>query len=147
MAEIRYEDSMLIDAERERVFDYRLDFSNLPQYNPNVSNLRIINKTADLGPGTEYLFDLHLPGADPLESPIRITTVERPSSFRYETGPGWMAEGQCTFEPQDNGTLVTLGYTLRFPGEIDDATAEQMASAGRGETTIELQNMKKILEG
>src|SRR5437016_3158592 len=143
MAEIRYEESILIAAAPEEVFDFRIDFTTLPQYNPNVSNLKRVDAGTGHEPGAEFLFNLQLAGApEPIESPLRLTTVERPTSFSYETGPGFMAEGLCTFEAKDGGTLVTLGYTLRFPGEVDDATADQMASAGREESRTELENMK-----
>jgi polyketide cyclase/dehydrase/lipid transport protein len=148
MAEIRYEESILIAAEPERVFDYRIDFTTLPQYNPNVSNLRRVDAGTGHEAGAEYVFNLQMAGApEPIESPLRLTTVERPTSFSYDTGPGFMAEGLCTFEAKEGGTLVTLGYTLRFPGEVDDAAAEQMAAMGREDSRMELQNMKKILEG
>jgi uncharacterized membrane protein len=148
MAEIRYEESILIAAKAEEVFDYRIDFTTLPRYNPNVSNLKRVDAGSGHEPGAEYVFNLQMAGApEPIESPLRITTVERPTSFSYETGPGFMAEGLCRFEAKEDGTLVTLGYTLRFPGEVDDAMAEQMASMGRGDSLMELQNMKKILEG
>jgi len=147
VAEITYAASLLINADPQRCFEYRLDFTNLPDYNPNVSNFRRVDSGTDKGVGAEYVFNLSLAGApEPIESPLRITAVDAPHGFTYDTGPGWMAEGNCTFEPQEGGTLVTLGYTLRFPGDVDDATSAQMAESGLGETRTELENMKKILE-
>ena len=147
MAEITYVESVLINAEPERVFDFRLDIGNLPDYNPNVSNLRRVAEGAGDGVGAEYVFDLTLPGApEPIESPLRITTVDRPHHFSYDTGPGWMARGDNTFEAKDGGTLVSLTYTLSFPGEVDEATSQAMSESGRGEARTELENMKKILE-
>jgi hypothetical protein len=147
VAEITYVESTLINVAPERAFDFRLDFANLPDYNPNVSNLRRVADGANDGVGAEYVFDLQLAGApDPIESPLRITSVDRPNRFTYDTGPGWMAKGDCTFEAKDGGTLVSLRYTLVFPGEVDDATSKAMSDSGRGESRIELENMKKILE-
>ena len=41
MAEVTYSDEEDIQAPPETVFDYRLDYEkNLPQYNPNVSNMK-----------------------------------------------------------------------------------------------------------
>ena len=125
MAEIRYEESILIAAAPEEVFDFRIDFTTLPQYNPNVSNLKRVDAGTGHEPGAEFLFNLQLAGApEPIESPLRLTTVERPTSFSYETGPGFMAEGLCTFEAKDGGTLVTTETT-----ETNIATARSFFMA------------------
>ena len=147
MAEVRVEETIVIGAPLEQVFEYRLDFTNLPSYNPNVGNLRRTDPGTDPGEGAEYLFDLTIEGApDPLETPLLVTKVEPPDRFTYVTGPGFMAAGECTFENADVGTLVTLGYTLTLPGEIDAATEHALASMTRADARKELENIKKILE-
>ena len=143
MVEIRYVEQIEIGAPVETVYDYRIDFTNLPTYNPNVSNLRRIETDAI----AEYRFDLTLPGmTEGIESPLRVVKADRPHLFEYDTGPGFMAHGDCAFEPAPGGTRVSLGYTLSFEGEIDDATRAALESSGREQSRLELENIKKLLE-
>ncbi|MHB8511885.1 MAG: SRPBCC family protein [Actinomycetota bacterium] len=141
MAEIRYSESLEIAASSESIYDYRLDFNNLPSYNPTVSNLVQLNDK-------EYEFDLLMEGApEPLRSPLRVTLAERPAHIVFETGPGYMATEDCTFKPSGGSTLVTFDYTISIPGELDDATIKMISEPGREQARMELENMKKILEG
>lgn len=140
MAEVRYSESIEIAATPERIYDYRLDFATLPEYNPNVTNLRAT------GDG-EYVFDLTLPGAPPMENPLRVVEATRPSRIVFDTGPGYMAREDCTFTPSGGGTRVTFEYTLTFPGAIDETTAALLSSSGAEQARLELENLKKLLEG
>lgn len=143
MAEIRYVEEIEIAAPIDAVYDYRLDFTNLPAYNPNVSNLRQIETDAI----AEYRFDLTLPGmTEGIESPLRVVKADRPHIFEYDTGPGFMAHGDCTFSETQNGTKIALGYTLTFEGEIDDATRAALESSGREQSRLELENIRKVFE-
>jgi hypothetical protein len=147
MAEVRFAETIDIAADVDRVYDYRLDFTNLPEYNPTVSNLRRVGAGA-LGAGAEYEFDLLMEGApEPMQTPLRVTIAERPARIVFETGPGYMATEDCSFAAVETGTRVTFAYTLAFPGEIDDATSEMIAAPGRAQARMELENMKKVLEG
>ena len=146
MAEINYTEAVDIAAPVERVYDYRLDFTNLPDYNPSVSNFR---QTAGEGPGVgaEYVFDLEIaPGAPPMESPIKVTTAERPSRIVFDTGPGFMATEDCTFRADGDLTHVEFAYVVRIPGDIDDATRDAIVAQGSGQARTELDHMKKALE-
>ena len=51
MADIRYAETIDIAVPPERVFDYRLDFTTLPDYNPGVSNLRRTDGGTEPGAG------------------------------------------------------------------------------------------------
>lgn len=149
MAEIRYAESIEIGVPPEAVFDYRLDFTTLPDYNPNVSNLKRTDGRSEPGVGAEYTFDLTLPGApEPMENPIRVTEATRPSRIVFDTGPGYMATEDCLFTPVGaGGTAVEFAYTISFPGDVDEATSKLIETSGREQARIELENMKKILEG
>jgi uncharacterized protein YndB with AHSA1/START domain len=148
VAEVRYSESIEIAVPPEVVYDYRLDFTTLPDYNPNVSNLRRVDHGIDPGPGADYLFDLTLPGAPPMENPLRVVEATRPSRIVFDTGPGFMASENCTFAPVGaGGTAVEFAYTISFPGDIDDETRSLIENSGREQARLELENMKKILEG
>jgi hypothetical protein len=148
VAEVNYSESIEIAVAPEQVYDYRLDFGNLPDYNPNVSNLQRVDGGDTLGAGAEYTFDLTLPGAPAMENPLRVVEAKRPSRILFDTGPGFMASEDCTFSPVGaGGTAVSFAYTISFPGEIDDATRSFIENSGREQARLELENMKKILEG
>jgi uncharacterized protein YndB with AHSA1/START domain len=147
VAEVAYTEVADIAAPPERVFDFRLDFAHLPEYNPNVSNVRRVEGGARPGVGTEYLFDLTLAGMGTLETPLRIAEVERPARVVFDTGPGFIAREVCTFSPAGGGTRAEFTVTLTIPGEIDDATRASLEAQGREQVRLELDLMKKILEG
>jgi len=146
MAEVFYAESAELRAPIERVFAYRIEFMNLPDYNPNVSNLRRVDNGSEPGKGAEYLFDLAVMG-NTMESPIRVTECEPNSRIVFETGPGYMAREVCLFSETDAGTRVEFATTLTIPGEIDDATATLLEASGREQVLLELDLMKKNLEG
>ncbi|MGH2830058.1 MAG: SRPBCC family protein [Actinomycetota bacterium] len=145
MGEIRYTEAIEIAAAPEEIFDYRIDFTTLPEYNPTVSNIRRTDGGSVAGAGAEYLFDLSMGGAT-AEMPIRVTLAERPGRIVFDTGPGYMATEDCTFTPAGPGTRVEFAYTLTFPTEVDDATAQMVEASGREQARTELEHMKKILE-
>lgn len=138
MAEVRYVEGEEIAAPVERVYAYRLDFTTLPDYNPNVSNLRLT------GEG-EYLFDLTM-GGHTIEVPIRLVEAIPNERIVIETGPGYMARETCAFARTANGTRCVFDTTLTIPGDLDDATAQAVAAQGSEQVRIELDLMKKNLE-
>lgn len=147
MAEVRYSASAHIDAPPEVVFSYRLDFTTLPAYNPSVTNLRQVAGDGP-GKGAEYLFDLTLAeGTDPMETPIRVLEVDAPARIVIDTGPGYMARETCTFDATGEGTHCEFDTVLTFPGELDDASAEAVKAQGLAQVMLELDLMKKNLEG
>lgn len=148
MAEVRYAESVEIAVSPEVVYDYRINFTTLPDYNPNVSNLRRTDAGNAPGAGAEYLFDLTLGGGPPMENPIRVVEATRPSRIVFDTGPGYMAREDCTFSPVGaGGTAVEFAYTISFPGDVDDDARSLIENSGREQARMELDNMKKILEG
>jgi hypothetical protein len=59
-----------------------------------------------------------------------------------------MAQENCTFAPVGaGGTAVEFAYTISFPGDVDDDARKLIESSGREQARLELENMKKILEG
>jgi hypothetical protein len=147
VAEISYPASAEIAAPIEVVFAYRLDFAKLPAYNPSVTNLRQVAGDGP-GKGAEYVFDLTLAeGADPIESPLRVIEVDEPTRVVIESGPGFMARETCTFTATSSGTRCDFDTVLSFPGEIDAASADAVRAQGLAQVQLELDLMKKNLEG
>jgi uncharacterized protein YndB with AHSA1/START domain len=147
VAEIRYTESIDIEAPIERVYEYRLDFTNLPDYNPGVSNFRQVAGDRP-GAGAEYLFDLVLiEGAPPMETPIRVLDARAPELVVFDTGPGYIARETCTFAPAGDGTRAEFAYVVTIPGEVDEATIKMVVDTGSAQARTELELMKKNLEG
>lgn len=147
MAEIRASETAEIAAPVHDVFAYRLDFMNLPSYNPSVTNIRRTDGGTEPGPGAEYLFDLQLPGADvPMETPLRMIEADEPKRIAFETGPGFMAREVCTFEPLGGGTRAEFEITLTFPGDLDEQTRASMEQSTHEQARLELDLIKRALE-
>jgi uncharacterized membrane protein len=146
VAEIRAAETAEIAAPIERVYGYRLDFTNLPSYNPNVTNLRRVDAGSEPGAGAEYLFDLALPGIEPMESPLRVIEAVAPTRIVFETGPGYMAREVCVFTSKGDVTHAEFELTLTMPGEVDDATRELFEGNTREQARMELDLIKKALE-
>lgn len=148
MAEVSVTEAAEVAVPVERAFDYRLDFRNLPNYNPNVSNFRRVDggSGSEPGAGAEYLFDLTLGGAT-AESPIRVLEADRPRRIVFETGPGYMAREVCAFTPSGSGARCEFTITVSIPGEIDDQTRAAIEATSREQLGLEMDLMKKNLEG
>jgi len=153
MAEIRGGGSEYIAAPIDKVFAYRLDFNNLPDYNPNVSNLRRVDTGMDPGPGAEYLFNIVLPGFDgALTCPIRVLEAEPPDRIVFETGmvddsgPNYFTREICSFRPENDGTRAQFEMTLTVDDNLDEATRTIFESNTQEQARLELDQIKKALE-
>ena len=146
MAEIRAGDAADFGVPIDRVFAYRLDFANLPDYNPHVTNLRRVDGGTQPGPGAEYVFDLALPGMDPVEAPLRVLEAAPPVRIVFESGPGYMAREESVFTETPDGTHADFTMIITIPGEIDDATRSMIEQSSREQVALELDLMRKALE-
>lgn len=146
--EVRYTEDVHIDADPEAVFDYRLDYErNLPQYNPNVEDMKRTDGGEELGPGAEYAFQVEIPDMGGMPTTLRVLEAERPERIVNEMGSGAIvAREACTFTPRDGGTGVTFEVTLTFPEEMA-GIAEMAEKSGREQVRLELELMKQQLEG
>jgi len=149
MIETTYSESETIAAPIEAIFDHRLDFVRLADYNANVTNIRLTSEGVDrIGTGAEYLFDLALPGWDPMEGFLRVVDVERPSRIVTDTGTKelWGREVNSFELLPDGSVRFTITLSMTLPDEARDGI-EWMEQSGRDQYRIELEAMKKLLEG
>jgi uncharacterized membrane protein len=146
VAEVRYAEELEIDAPAEKLFAYRVDFENLPTYNPNVSNLRRTDGGSAPGPGATYEFDVTIPEmGGTLPNELRVLETAEPSRIVNETVSGpFRAHEVVTFEG-DGPTLARWDVTVTMPDEMAQVIpiAEQ---SGREQLRVELEHMKKLLE-
>jgi hypothetical protein len=146
--ELGYAEEALVDAPPGAVYAYRLDFEkNLPEYNPNVSNMRRTNGGRGLGAGAMYEFEVSMPEmGGTLPTTLHVLEAEEPSRVVNETASGvFTAREVVTFTASEEGTRVRFDVTVTFPDEMGEVApiAEQ---SGREQVRLELEHMKKALE-
>jgi len=147
--------SLDFSVPAETVWSYRLDFANLSQYNPDVSDVeRVCDGAADgvggvCGPGARYTFrlaDAHQPG---LSRPVELWTVDvvEPTLVAAGMDSGNEAYEEFVVRPRDDGGCeanLTLWVTL--PDGLPDDAVAAAAAGSLEQITKELRLMKQILE-
>ena len=149
MPELGFAEDVTIGAPVEAVYAYRLDFTRLPDYNPNVSNIRRTDGGAELGVGAEYGFDISIEemGGASMPQTLKVVEADEPTRIVFEVGP-WYAREICTFEPNGEGrTHVVFAYATYVPEELDNEDGRALIEAsGRRQARLELDLIKKNLE-
>ncbi|MFN2544035.1 MAG: SRPBCC family protein [Actinomycetota bacterium] len=149
MPELGFAEDVEIGAPIEAVFGYRLDFANLPEYNPHVSGLKRTDGAGEPGIGASYAFDISIEemGGQVMRNTLKVIEVEEPNRIVFEVGP-WYAREICTFErAADSGTHVVFAYVTYVPDELDNEEGRALIeSSGRRQARLELDLMKKNLE-
>jgi hypothetical protein len=146
--ELTYGESEEIDAPIEAIFEHRLDFVKLADYNPNVKNIRLAKEgQGRLGAGAEYTFDLTLPGWDPMEAFLNVISTDKPNEIVTDTGTAALAGREVnTFEKLPSGSVrFTIQFTILLPDEAKDGI-DWMEKSGRDQYRLELEAIKKTLE-
>lgn len=149
MAEVVASETVDIEAPLEAAYAIRLDFTHLPEYNPNVSNLKRIDGGTEPGVGATYEFHMTFPGMDPMPNTLTVTEADPYSRVvcEIDAGGGIKAREICTFERTAGGTHIEFEGTVFMPGELDDATRSAIAQTTHEQDRLELDLIKKILEG
>ena len=146
--ELTYGESIDIKAPIDAVYQYRLDFVKLAVYNSNVTNIRRTKDGEDtLGTGAEYVFDLTLPGWDPMEAFLNVTATDKPNSITTDTGTEAMSGREVnTFELTPDGAIhFTITFSISLPDEAKDGL-DWIEKSGRDQYKIELAAIKETLE-
>jgi Polyketide cyclase / dehydrase and lipid transport len=147
--------SLDFSVPAETVWGYRLDFANLSQYNPDVSDVeRVCDGAADgvggvCGPGARYAFrlaDARQPG---LSHPVELWTVDVVEPTLVAAG---MDGGNEAYEEfvvhrrDDGGCDVELTLWVTLPDGLPDDAVAAAAAGSLEQITKELRLMKQILE-
>ncbi len=135
---------------------YRLDFSNLPEYNPDVSGVERVRDGAvgdigdGLGPGARYAFGLADPRRPGTTQPVELWIIEAVEPTLVTAG---MAGGSEAYEEfvvnplDDTHCEATLTLWLMLPGGLDERTVAAAAAGALGQIEKEVRLMKEVLEG
>jgi hypothetical protein len=146
--EATYGESEEINAPAEAIYDYRLDFVKLADYNQNVTNIKLVKEGKDrLGEGAEYTFDLNLPGWDPMKAFLKVIETDKPNRIVTDTGTDALAGREVnTFEQLPDGSVrFSINFTILLPDEAKDGV-DFMEKSGRDQYRIELEAIRKALE-
>jgi len=133
------------------IWAYRLDFRNLPGYNPNVKNLEHLKDGAGDGVGSTYRFDLVGPaGSFPVE--IEVSRTEPDRVVAIEMRGALPAAEVFTIEPladkdSESGSRssVAVALTLRIPDEFPEAGDEALLAGGLRQLADELDAMARAV--
>jgi uncharacterized protein YndB with AHSA1/START domain len=108
-------ESRIIRAAPERVFQYRLNVTNLPFYNTDVFDLRALRE----GPpreGSVFRFRVRLKPLLSVHATLTIREVDAPKRLVFEIASLMNAREVCTFESVADGTRVCFETTVQTPG-------------------------------
>ena len=139
----------------ETVWSYRLDFTNLPEYNPDVSGVERVREGGRDGvggaggPGARYTFrlaDARRPG---LSQPVELWIVEavRPTLVAAGMAGGSEAYEEFVVRPgPDGGCEASLTLWVTLPDGLPDDAVAAAAAESLEQITKELRLMKEVLE-
>jgi hypothetical protein len=138
------------------VWEYRLDFSNLSEYNPDVSGVRRVND-GDAGsvggvhgPGARYAFTLADPRHPGQGHPVELWIVEAAQPTLVAAGMKGASEAYEEFAVRaraDGGSEATLTLWVTLPEGLDDEMIAAAAAGSLEQISKEMRLMKEILEG
>jgi hypothetical protein len=135
----------------ETVWAYRLDFANLPGYNPDVSGVhRVADGEGDvLGPGARYTFGLADPRQPDVPRPVELWTVEAVAPTLVAAG---MSGGADAYEEfvlrplEGGGCEATLTLWVSLPEGLPADVVATAAAGSQEQISKELRLMKRVLE-
>ena len=150
------------------VWRYRLDFTNLPEYNPDVSGVARIAEgdpggTGDvLGPGARYTFRLADASRPGVTHPVELwpVTVVEPTLVAAAMTGASDAYEEFTVRPVGEGAAedaagigggagvceATLTLWVSLPPDVPDDMAAAVAASGLAQISKELRLMRAVLE-
>ena len=150
------------DVPAEVVWGYRLDFANLPDYNPDVSGVTRVrdgdapaegDEQADAGlrgPGARYTFSLADPRQPGASQPVELWTVSavKPSLVAAGMEGGSAAYEEFVVEPRETGgCTATLTLWVTLPDGLPDDMVALAAQHSQAQIDKEMHLMKENLDG
>ena len=137
------------------VWRYRLDFTNLPEYNPDVSGVTRVAEGDPggtggvLGPGARYTFSLADARQPATSHPIQLwpVTVVEPTLVAAAMTGASDAYEEFTVRPTGaDGCEATLTLWVTLPPGLPDDVAAASAAGGLAQISKELRLMRAVLE-
>ncbi len=144
-------ETQTFDAPAHDVWLLRLDFTNLPRYNPAVHDVERRTEGSGAGgvagAGAAYRFTLDTP-AGPHPVTLTVTGAEEDRRVNADMAGAMTAHESFVITPLDTGGCTAqLELWLDLPDGLDPATRDRMLEGGRREIRAELDAMKDVLDG
>lgn len=141
----------------ETVWQYRLDFSNLPQYNPDVSDIAQIEDGEPVGeegakgPGARYSFTMAGDGGGGAAGqPVELWIVDAVPHTLVAAGMKGGSEAYEEFVVLPQGAQAceaTLMLWITLPDGLTDDIVAAASASGLAQIEKEMRLMKEVLEG
>jgi Polyketide cyclase / dehydrase and lipid transport len=131
------------------VWRYRLDFTNLPAYNPDVTDLERTQRGGEpdgLGPGARYAFNLSGPQGP---HPVTLTVTSMDEGREVAATMNGALEARETFVVEaapGGGSSVTLTLFLELASGMPDGTRAALLEHGRLQIRKELDAIVAVFE-
>ncbi|MHB8317701.1 MAG: SRPBCC family protein [Acidimicrobiales bacterium] len=152
MFQLAAEEHVLIAAPAHTVWEYRLNFTNLPTYNPSASEVVRVNDGSGVagpaGVGAAYEFVLNT-DFGPHRVTLTVTDLIVDRVVSAEMNAGLVARELFRVEPYQaagkDHSRVSLTLWLDLPEELEQDTTTPLLEGGRSQVRDELDAMERIL--
>jgi len=150
VAELAAEEHVEIAAPANEVWAYRLDFTNLPEYNHDVSGVERVEDGSGAGgvagAGARYAFRLAAEhGSHPVT--LTVTAAVEGEEVAAAMKGGMSANEVFRVEPAGAGRCrATLSLWIDLPARLAADTALELLAGGRRQIRGELDAMQAVLE-
>ncbi len=145
------------DVPAEVVWAYRLDFANLPAYNPDVSGVTRVrdgdgaggSDGGVCGPGARYRFTLADPRQPGVGQPVELWTVkaEEPGLVAAGMDGGSAAYEEFVVERRgESACAATLTLWVTLPDGLPEDVLAMAAEGSQAQIDKEMRLMKENLE-
>jgi hypothetical protein len=136
------------------VWWYRLDFSNLPEYNPDVRGVERVRNGAGvgdaLGPDARYTFRLADPREAGVSHPVELWIIEAEEPELVTAGMSGGSDAYEEFVVQaldEDHCEATLTLWVTLPDGLDESVVATATAGARAQIEKEVRLMKEVLEG
>jgi hypothetical protein len=147
-------ESELFGVPAHAVWAFRLDFANLPDYNPDVTGVERVQDGQGVGgatgTGARYRFELVDARGPGRTHPVELWTIAVEEGVSVVAGMNGGNEAYEEFEVSplgDGGCRATLSLWVTLPAGISPELASVAAAGSRQQIRKELDLMKVVLEG
>lgn len=151
MPELAGEEHVKIAAPAAEVWAYRLRFANLPEYNPDVSDVQRVadgrGAGGEAGVGARYRFTLATAhGPHPVT--LAVTGVTEGEEVSATMEGGLAATETFRVVPLAGGECrATLSLWLALPPGLPPETGRRLLAGGRDQIRAELDAMRAVFAG